>query len=205
MCAYRSHMPEAFPSKTYNVLVLDPAWSYYGDQAKWGAAAKFYNTMTTEQIAALPVRDWLEPKNVVFLWATGPRLDTAIDMVRAWGLQFRGAAFVWVKTRKSDGMPIGAQGVRPSIVKPTTEFVIAASTKAKGRPMPLADEGVPQVVLAPKGAHSQKPEAVQDRIERLFPHASKAELFARRARPGWDCYGDELEQGGFGGVQAVGG
>lgn len=184
--------PRHFPDRRYQVLLADPPWGYYGDQGKWGAAAKFYATMTPEEIAALPVQDWLEPKSVVFLWATSPRLDTAIDTLRSWGLTYRGIAFVWTKTRKSDGMPIGAQGVRPSIVKPTTEFVLAASTKEKGRPLPIADEGVPQVVLAPRGAHSQKPEIVQDRIERLYPYASRAELFARRRREGWDCYGDEI-------------
>ena len=184
--------PRHFPSRRYQVLLLDPPWSYYGTTTGWGDAAKFYSLMSNEQIATLPVQDWLEPKHVVFLWATSPRMDTAIDTLRAWGLTFRGIAFTWVKTRKSDGKPIGAQGVRPSIVKPTTEYVIAASAKKKGRPLPIADEGVPQVVLAPRGAHSQKPETIQDRIERLYPYASRAELFARRRREGWDCYGDEI-------------
>ena len=176
--------------KQYPVLLLDPPWSYTGSQTKWGAARKFYPTMTNDEIAALPVQDWLEPKSVVFLWATGPRLDTAIDMLRAWGLYHRGVAFTWVKTRKKDGQPIGAQGVRPSVVKPTTEFVLVASTKKKARPLPIADEGVPQVVLAPRRAHSQKPEEVQERIDKLYPELRKAELFARRQFPGWDCYGD---------------
>jgi len=191
----------------YNILVIDLPWHYYGSKSyvgipgdggyatetKMAAASKFYPTMSDEEIAALPVRDWLAPKNVVFLWATGPRLDAAINTLQAWDLTFRGVPFTWVKTRK-DGKPIGAQGVRPSITKPTTEYVIAASTTRKGRPLPVADEAVPQVVLSPRGAHSAKPEEVQNRIERLYPHASKAEMFARRHRDGWDCYGNELEE-----------
>jgi N6-adenosine-specific RNA methylase IME4 len=177
-------------TERYPVLLLDPPWSYYGSQVKMGAAAKFYPTMTDEQIAAIPVLDWVEQKHVVFVWTTGPRLDTTLDVVRAWGLQHRGIAFVWVKTRKDGVTPIGAQGVRPSVVKPTTEFVIAASAKKKGRPLPIADEGVRQVVLAAKGKHSAKPDIVQDRIENLYPNLRKAEMFARRQRPGWDCYSD---------------
>jgi len=163
-----------------------------------GAAAKFYPTMSDEQIAAIPVLDWLEPRHVVFLWATGPRLDNAIDTLRCWGLVFRGLAFCWVKTKKDGLTPVGAQGVRPSIVKPTTEFVLAASVKAKGRPLPIADEGVKQVVLAAKGLHSVKPESVQDRIDRLYPNLRKAEIFARRLRPGWDSYGEDLNPVGGG-------
>ncbi len=175
----------------FDVLLVDPPWSYYGQQDKWGAAAKFYQTMSDEAIAELPIFDLLSPNGVLFLWATSPRLDMAMDVLRDWNLYFRGVAFVWVKTRK-DGVPIGAQGVRPSIVKPTTEYVLAGSPIAEGRPLPLADESVRQVVLAPKQSHSQKPEEVQDRIEALYPNATKCELFARRHRPRWVCWGDEL-------------
>jgi N6-adenosine-specific RNA methylase IME4 len=184
--------PVHFPDRRYDVMLLDPPWAYTGSPTKWAAAAKFYDLMSPAEIAALPVRDWLNPRSVVFLWATSPRLDVAMDTIRAWGLHYRGIAFVWVKTRKDGLTPVGAQGVRPSIVKPTTEYVIAASATASGRPLPVRDEAVAQVVLAPKGEHSQKPEEVQSRIERLYPSASKAELFARRHRAGWSCYGDQL-------------
>jgi N6-adenosine-specific RNA methylase IME4 len=123
----------------YDVVLADPPWSYYGKQDKWGAAAKFYRLMTDEDIGTLPIRDLLAARGALFLWATGPRLDFAVRCIERWRLEFRGVAFVWVKTT-ADGRPIGAQGVRPSIVKPTTEFVLAASPVARGRPMPLADE-----------------------------------------------------------------
>lgn len=92
-------------------------------------------------------------------------------------------------------MPIGAQGVRPSIVKPTVEFVLAASPVAKGRPLPLADEGVPNTVLAPRAAHSEKPGEVRRRIEGMYPGASRIELFARGRAEGWEAWGDQVEAG----------
>lgn len=179
------------PDRCYDVILADPPWSYYGQQAKWGAAAKFYATAPDEAIVRLPVPDLLTDRGVLFLWATSPRLDVAMACLAEWKLHFRGVAFVWVKARK-DGGPIGAQGVRPSIVKPTAEYVLAASRVAKGRPMSLGDEGVPNVILAPKRAHSQKPEEVRDSIDRLYPEASKLELFARSERPGWDAWGNEV-------------
>jgi N6-adenosine-specific RNA methylase IME4 len=48
------------------------------------------------------------------------------------------------------------------------------------------------VILAPRRAHSQKPEEVRDSIDRLYPDASKLELFARSERPGWDAWGNEV-------------
>lgn len=142
---------------------------------------------------ALPIKGLLKKSSVVFCWATCPRANFAIQLLEHWGLTYRGVAFVWVKTSKATGLPIGARGVRPSIVKPTTELVIAASLTHKGRPMPLASEAVAQVVLAPVGAHSEKPVAVMDRIELLYPSASRLELFARRTRQGWSSWGNEVQ------------
>lgn len=184
----------AFPEGEWDVVLADPPWSYYGDQEKWGAAAKFYPTMSDDSILSLDVASILSSRGVLFLWATCPRLDFAIRCIEHWGLFFRGVAFVWVKTRK-DGKPMGARGVRPSIVKPTTELVLAASKVRKGRPMPLADESVSQVVMHSVMEHSKKPEEVALRIERMYPKARKVELFARNTRPGWDAWG--LDLGGF--------
>lgn len=104
-----------------------------------------------------------------------------------------GVAFVWVKTRK-DGTPVGAQGVRPSIVKPLTEFVLVASKVEKGRPLKLFSESVVQTVFAPKREHSRKPDEVYDRIEALYPlgQYSHLEMFARVTRPGWVSHGNEV-------------
>jgi N6-adenosine-specific RNA methylase IME4 len=178
------------PQGQFDVILLDPPWSHYGQQDKWGAAAKFYSLMDDDALRAMPVARLAKRASVVFCWATCPRLDFAIDLLRHWGFHYRGVAFTWVKTTK-EGRPIGARGVRPSIVKPTTELVLAASMTAKGRPMPIADEGVPQVVLAAPTRHSEKPAEVYTRIERLYPRAAKLELFARGRRDGWEAWGDD--------------
>ena len=129
------------------------------------------------------------------MWATAPRMGFAYKCIEAWGLHDRGVQFTWVKTKKDGITPIGAQGVRPSIVKPTCEFVIAASTVKRGRPLKLHDETIRSTILGPnrgKGIdHSQKPDGVHERIDRMYPAASKIEIFARRAYPGWDCWGNQ--------------
>ncbi len=178
-------------SEMYDVVLADPPWSYYGQQDKEGAAASHYPTMTDEHLLAFNVRErFMNDRSVLFMWATGPRLDFALRCIDAWGLSYRGLAFVWVKTR-ADGAPVGAQGVRPSIVKPTAELVLAASQVTKGRPLKLQDESIRQVVMARKMEHSRKPDDVHSSIERMYPTASKVELFARRARPGWAAWGNE--------------
>lgn len=55
------------------------------------------------------------------------------------------------------------------------------------------------VFLGPIGKHSEKPEALQDMLEKMYPlndpkNPIKAvELFARRSRKGWICRGNECE------------
>jgi len=62
--------------------------------------------------------------------------------------------------------------------------------------MPGAVSDVYQEIEAPVLAHSQKPDEVYDRIERLWPKATeRLELFSRRARPGWDAWGNQANGG----------
>ena len=177
------------PRRDYRVVYADPPWSYYGDPNKDQAAGKHYALMSTEAICALPVASVVRTPAVLMLWATSPQLDQAMRVMDAWGFHYRGVAYVWVKTRKDGGI-INGQGIRPSFTKSTTELVLVGSTQAKGRPLPVLDEGQGQVVLAPRGEHSEKPSVVRARIRALFPPVPRLEMFARQRISGWDAWGD---------------
>lgn len=182
-----------FPNqKKYDVVLMDPPWLYYGNPNKDQAAGKHYPCVGYEDLKTLPVPSIIHDRSIVFCWTTSPKLEESINLVKEWGLSYRGVSFVWVKTR-GDGRVIGGQGARPSITKSTTEYVLAFSLQEKGRPLELHDESVWQVVLAQRGRHSQKPESIQDRLDKMYPHALKIELFARRPRAGWECWGNEIE------------
>lgn len=196
------------PSESYHVLVTDPPWLYSGDPNKDQAAGKHYPCMSVaDMVRAFDVRRILKKQNVVFVWATSPRLHDAIALIGGWGLYFRGVAKVWVKTTL-DGRVINGQGVRPSIIKPTTEhlllasseesddsveYLLAGSTKKEGRPLGLLSESQRQVVFAPRpgGIHSRKPDVFLQDIEELFGSVPRLEMFARRSRDGWDTFGNE--------------
>ena len=50
------------------------------------------------------------------------------------------------------------------------------------------------IIEAPRGRHSEKPAAVRELIDRMYPHASKLELFARGKAPeGWRFWGNQAE------------
>lgn len=183
-----------FPDKKYEVVYADPPWLYYGSQTKNAAAGKYYELMSKEEILSLPVRSIMEDKSALFLWATCPRLDWALDAIRAWDLNYRGVAYVWVKTRK-DGVPLGARGVPPTFTKPTTELVLVATPQSRGRSLPILDLKQRQTVFSPVTRHSAKPPEVREAISRLVGCRTRVELFARGDVPGWEIWGNEAVSG----------
>jgi N6-adenosine-specific RNA methylase IME4 len=73
------------------------------------------------------------------------------------------------------------------------EFMFLA-TRGEGFSSGRAVRNVRNTLFAPLDPlHSKKPEAAQDLLERLWPGLTpRLELFARRRRPGWACYGNQL-------------
>lgn len=181
-----------FPDKKYSVILADPPWMYYGDPNKPQAAGKHYSMMETKDICSLPVQSITNKDAACFIWATGPKLPEAIEVMKSWGFFYRGIAYVWIKTN-SEGKIISGQGTRPTFVKPTTELVLVGSTCKTGRPLPLLTEGQGQVLLAsrPKNKHSAKPVEIHHRIVELLGDVPRIELFARDKANGWDIWGNE--------------
>ena len=187
--------------KRYDILLVDCPWGYYGSSTKMGAAGKHYSLMGDADIKNLPIKKVLKKKAWVFVWATGPKLDLAIESIKAWGLHYRGIAHVWVKSRKSDGAIIHGQGVPPTYSKPTSELLLVATTTKVGRPLKLLNSAIPQIVLSPREGHSQKPSKFRTWIETGLvgqgnPKGySLLEVFARKVPPGWDAIGDGVRPG----------
>ena len=178
----------------YEIVYADFPWPY----TPFGTAKLPYKCMSESEIADFDWSRWIAKKCVVFSWATSPKLDVAMRCGEAWkahGLHFQGVAFTWIKTSKSTGLPIGASGPRPRLVKPLDEFLLAYSTTPKQRTFPLMSESVVQHVFAPKASrHSSKPDIFRQRIVELLGDRKRVELFARGpAADGWDVWGDEAE------------
>ena len=63
----------------------------------------------------------------------------------------------------------------------------------KGRiPKPRGSRKERQIVVSKRTKHSEKPQEVYDRIERMFPTQNKIEMFARKVRLGWSVWGNEI-------------
>ncbi|HKU82057.1 MAG TPA: MT-A70 family methyltransferase [Candidatus Tumulicola sp.] len=181
------------PAGPYDIVYADPPWFYYGSQIKDAAAAKHYPLMSQEDLADLPVRRLMGKRAALFMWATCPRLNFAIELLGKWGLHYRGVAYIWVKTN-AKGQIIRGQGVPPTFTKPTSELVLAATTMPTGRPFPLLDLGQGQIVLHGRSEHSRKPQIFRELIEQLCGQRPRIELFARETRDGWDSWGVESDK-----------
>ena len=178
------------PDRRYGVIYADPPWDYKGqlqhagpDSGDTGGAIRHYSTVTSADLAALPVLDIAEDDCLLFLWATSPHLDQAISLGKAWGFEWATVAFVWDKRRVNPGFYTMSQCELCLVFK-------------RGKiPQPRGARNVRQLVSEPRGPHSVKPDEVRRRIERMFPQQAKIELFARAPAPGWDTWGDEIEHG----------
>jgi site-specific DNA-methyltransferase (adenine-specific) len=173
-----------FPDRKYSVILADPPWgSPYGGKYRW-SAKWHYATMATKTIAELPVSEIAFHDCVLLLWATCPGLPDAFEVMRTWGFRYSTVAFSWVKMTR-DGRPVSGMG---HSTKSSTELCLLGR---RGKGLSRVDATVLQVILAPRGRHSQKPAEVRDRIVRLYGDVPRIELFARQRVLGWDCWGSE--------------
>jgi N6-adenosine-specific RNA methylase IME4 len=149
----------------------------------------------------------------LWLWITNPGLCAGwhIPVLRAWGFTAKTVA-TWIKGRikvvtldgdlewdtdlvMDEDYPVAPELVQHfaqgRYLRGTTEHCILA---VRGR-CPALVHDLPSAFVYPGRwpgrLHSEKPPIIHEWAERLSP-GPRVELFARRARPGWDAVGDEL-------------
>ena len=99
-----------------------------------------------------------------------------VTVIEAWGFSYR-SCLTWIKPRLGLGRYLRNQ---------TEHLLLGVRGKA-----PIRFRGQGSWLYAPVQAHSHKPEEAYAVIERCSP-GPYLELFARRKRPGWDVWGDEM-------------
>ncbi len=159
----------------YPILYADPPWQY--EHPPMGSTARSieakYPTMTLEQIKKIkpPAHD----DCVLFLWATTPKLPECLEVMKAWGFNYR-TNMVWVKDKIGTGYYIRNQH----------ELLLIG----RRGDLPLPEPGTqPSSVLhAPRTEHSAKPLEAYEAIEKMYPQFQGLwfELFLRgAARENW--------------------
>jgi N6-adenosine-specific RNA methylase IME4 len=173
----------------YGTVLADPPWRFANRTGKMSPEHKRlrrYHTMTTDEIAAMPVAEHLADAAHCYLWCPNALLEDGLAVLASWGFKYK-TNLVWYKVRK-DGGPDG-RGVG-FYFRNVTELVLFG---VRGRQRTLK-AGRTQVNLLStrKQEHSRKPDELYRIIEACSP-GPYVELFARSRISGWTGWGDELD------------
>jgi N6-adenosine-specific RNA methylase IME4 len=182
------------PKEKFDIIYADPPWDYGGklqfdrsskskeelDLARsiFISSAGFkYPTLKTAELKKLPVHEIAKDDSLLFMWATNPHLDQAIELGIAWGFEYRTVAFVWDKMVHNPG-------------KYTLSYCELCLLFKRGKiPSPRGARNVKQLVRVPRTAHSEKPLQIAEHIEEMFPTQKRIELFARKRFDKWSAWG----------------
>jgi len=164
----------------YVTLLADPPWRFINRTSKVAPEHRRlsrYDTMSVEEICALPVPDIAADKSHMYLWVPNALLAEGLRVLNAWGYSYK-SNLVWHKVRKdggSDGRGVGFY------FRNVTELVLFG---VRGG-MRTLSPGRSQVNLLAtrKREHSRKPDELYSIIEACSP-GPYLELFARYPSPG---------------------
>lgn len=164
----------------YPIIYADPPWRYenppIGSTSR--AIENHYDTMTLEDICALPVAKLAADDALLYLWATAPKLAECMKVIEAWGFEYR-TNMVWDKVKI--GMGYHARN----------QHEILLIAKRGEIPPPEAGKQPSSVYREERTEHSAKPAFFAEMIEAAYPTLPKIELFCRSPREGWAVWGNQ--------------
>lgn len=168
--------------RRYPVIYADPPWRYEYSETDNRKVENQYPTMTLEEICALPVDSIATEHAVLFLWTPLPKLAEAMQVISSWGFVHR-TGFVWDKVKMGPGKYLRQQN----------ELLLIAARGDLPRPEPEYIKNLRSQITIPRSSvHSEKPEEFYRIIEGMYPHYEKIELFSRKKRNGWNCWGNQI-------------
>lgn len=185
----------SIPPLSFDVILADPAtrfetWSDAGEDKSPQAQ---YETMSWEQLQAMPVSHLGRGDAMLFLWACWPTLRESIALMEAWGFRYvTGGA--WHKRTKHGKTAFGTGYVLRSASEPFLIGTLGSPLTANNIRGVIESEDLDVIDAAVRG-HSRKPDEQYDFCRRLNPRALKfIELFARQRQPGWEAWGNEVDK-----------
>lgn len=172
----------------YNLIYADPCWRFdtYSEAGAGKSPDAHYDTMTIDEIAALPVGELAQGDCALALWVVDPLLDEGIRVLKHWGFQYKTVLFTWTKEK-----PSGKEHLGPGYhTRANPEMCLLGMMGSVKR----RDAGVRQWRHAAVREHSRKPDEFVTDLERLYGNIPRVELFTRTRRPGWDSWGKEVDK-----------
>ena len=198
-------------NKKYDIIYSDPPWSYKdkkNNDPRMGGIT--YDVMELSDIINMGdiIQKISEKDCALFLWVTMPMLREGLEVIKAWGFEYKTCAFTWVKLRPNAllggvyGTEAGREQEKNYIAGLDIYSGLGHWTNGNAELCLFAKKGCPkrkaknikQIVVAPRSRHSEKPIEVRNRIENLIVGDKKIELFCRgTGGASWDIWGNESE------------
>jgi len=198
------------PPGGFNVALIDAPWEFqtFSDKGQGKGPGRHYNTMSVEEISAIPVDMLMADNSSALAWFTWPLAMRWREVIEAWGFDYAGLGWEWLKFNPKTGKYAfgGGYGTRknvepcllltrgdPQLRQPIESSMLGEAVIPEGvhsvrdfiEAMPL------DAIRAPRRQHSRKPDEQYERIETLFD-GPYVELFSRADRPGWTAWGDQV-------------
>ncbi len=176
--------------RTFGTILADPPWRFAnrtGKVAPEHRRLSRYLTLTTQQIASLPLDRYSADASHCYLWVPNALLPEGLHVLEAWGFQYK-TNLIWHKVRKdggSDGRGVGFY------FRNVTEIILFG---VRGKGARTLDAGRRQVnfIASRKREHSRKPDEQYDLIESCS-WGPYLELFGRGTRENWTVWGNQAE------------
>ena len=181
--------------KKYKIIYADPAWSYQNDnnikpKAIVGMRHPPYQVMSSKEIKALPIKQIADDNAILFIWTTDYHLAKCIEVITAWGFEYKTVGFVWAKKNKK-GEQVCFMGAYT--MKSGVELCLLA-TRGKDAHKLVKKHNVRAYIESQRLEHSKKPDKIRERIVELVGDLPRVELFARQKTDGWDVWGNEVDE-----------
>ncbi len=172
----------------FETVLADPPWRFQNRTGKMAPEHRRlarYETMTLEDIAALPVAAQCSDGAHLYLWVPNALLAEGLAVMESWGFTYK-TNLVWFKTRK-DGGPDG-RGVG-FYFRNVTGIILFG---VRGKNARTLGPGRSQINMLEtrKREHSPKPDEQYALIE-ACSDGPYIELFARGKRERWTMWGNE--------------
>lgn len=164
----------------FRTLVIDPPWKFKDQGSR---ISPTYPLMDLEQIAAMPIAEVADENAHLYLWCPMAFTEEAHAIAAHWGFRYV-LDVLWIKTTDDGSRVRFGAG----------HYLRHAAEKAlfctRGTCPPL-NRSTCNVLMTPRGRHSEKPDAFYRMVETVSPDP-RIDIFARKTRPGWEVFGNEV-------------
>ena len=178
-------------NRKFGTILADPPWRFTnrtGKVAPEHRRLSRYETLSFDEISALPIEHHISEPAHCYLWVPNALLPHGLSVLAAWGFEYK-SNLIWHKVRKdggSDGRGVGFY------FRNVTEIILFGVRGKKARTLAPGRSQV-NLLATRKREHSRKPDEQYEIIESCS-RGPYLELFGRGVRDEWTVWGNQAEE-----------